>query len=391
MLITPSARTARRMLMENVRIHNVAYGIYRPTFDNQVFKNLHLSQAGGEPFNRGMDDASAQGGSISVDGLRIDDIGGNDQRHPAVHMTDNNLSGKAECHFRNVVVTPPSTKGGQPGPRGTRPAFNRGGTVRVDPFVDKGVPYYIHDYFGPGRHAKIVSTKAADLLKDGNEYRQELAVDRRRIGGRRSEGRGLAPASQPRGRSAARDHHPVGSPPGGQAAGQGRQPRQRRHPSVTVNGQDATIASQSAGVADWRIELTPPAGGKLSALAADDAGNAEKTPHEMVLEAAQVAHNLRQLTPAGAIMKRRTFVQATLAAAVRTPLLAALRQERLDEAADVLAKATASGQVAAAVLHVAQRDATFTRAFGKAKRRRCHVPAGIDLQADLHDGPDDAV
>src|SRR5262245_15409920 len=35
------------MLMENIRIHQVAYGVYRPAFDNQVFKNLHLSQAGG--------------------------------------------------------------------------------------------------------------------------------------------------------------------------------------------------------------------------------------------------------------------------------------------------------------------------------------------------------
>src|SRR5262249_30206461 len=73
-------------------------------------------------------------------------------------------------HFRNVVVGP-SLAAGQPGPRGTRPAFNRGGTVRVDPIVDRGVPYYIHDHFGPGRHTKIVSTTAMDLLKDGHEYR----------------------------------------------------------------------------------------------------------------------------------------------------------------------------------------------------------------------------
>ena len=52
------------MLIEGLRIHRVAYGIYRPTFDNQVFRNLHLSNAGGEPFNRGMDDASAQYGRI---------------------------------------------------------------------------------------------------------------------------------------------------------------------------------------------------------------------------------------------------------------------------------------------------------------------------------------
>jgi len=47
-------------------------------------------------------------------------------------------------------------------------------------------------------------------------------------------------------------------------------------------------------------------------------------------------------------------------------LLAALRQDRLDAATDVLAKAVGSEQVASAVLHVTQREATFTRKFGKA-------------------------
>ena len=50
-----------------------------------------------------------------------------------------------------------------------------------------------------------------------------------------------------------------------------------------------------------------------------------------------------------------------------TPVLAALRPERLDEAVDVLARATRAGQVAAAVLHVVQREASFSRSFGKAQ------------------------
>src|SRR5947208_161931 len=66
-------------------------------------------------------------------------------------------------------------------------------------------------------------------------------------------------------------------------------------------------------------------------------------------------------------MKRRTFVQCGLVATLGTPLIAALRQERLDEAADVLNRATAGGQIAAAVLHVNQRDTSFTRSFGKAQ------------------------
>lgn len=71
-------------------------------------------------------------------------------------------------------------------------------------------------------------------------------------------------------------------------------------------------------------------------------------------------------------MKRRTFLQAGAAATFGAPLLAttlqaSLQQKRLDDAADVLAQATAQNQVAAAVLHVVQGDTTFTRAFGKAR------------------------
>lgn len=66
-------------------------------------------------------------------------------------------------------------------------------------------------------------------------------------------------------------------------------------------------------------------------------------------------------------MKRRTFLHCGLAASLGSPLLAALQQNQLDEAANVLAQATSRGQVKAAVLHVAQNDIAFTRAFGTAR------------------------
>jgi CubicO group peptidase (beta-lactamase class C family) len=66
-------------------------------------------------------------------------------------------------------------------------------------------------------------------------------------------------------------------------------------------------------------------------------------------------------------MKRRTFIQSGLAVCLGNPASAALRQERLDEAAAVLARATTEGEVAAAVLHVIQRENSFTRSFGKAQ------------------------
>lgn len=67
-------------------------------------------------------------------------------------------------------------------------------------------------------------------------------------------------------------------------------------------------------------------------------------------------------------MKRRVFLHASLAASLATPLLAALRRDRLDQAVEVLVRATAERRVAAAVLHVAQgrNRESVSRAFGQA-------------------------
>jgi CubicO group peptidase (beta-lactamase class C family) len=64
-------------------------------------------------------------------------------------------------------------------------------------------------------------------------------------------------------------------------------------------------------------------------------------------------------------MKRRTFLE-TAVALTASPLFAALRPGRWDDAAEVLERATAAKQVDAAVLHVEQRGEPFTRHFGKA-------------------------
>jgi CubicO group peptidase (beta-lactamase class C family) len=66
------------------------------------------------------------------------------------------------------------------------------------------------------------------------------------------------------------------------------------------------------------------------------------------------------------MMQRRTFLRTALALTTASPLCAALREGRWDEAAGVLERATANKQVQAAVLHVVQRDDAFTRHFGTA-------------------------
>ena len=65
-------------------------------------------------------------------------------------------------------------------------------------------------------------------------------------------------------------------------------------------------------------------------------------------------------------MTRRRFMHAGLAFGLGTPVLAALRRERMDEAVETLAQATGEGRVATAVLHVVQGGNSFTRSFGKA-------------------------
>ncbi|MGH7170903.1 MAG: serine hydrolase domain-containing protein [Gemmataceae bacterium] len=65
-------------------------------------------------------------------------------------------------------------------------------------------------------------------------------------------------------------------------------------------------------------------------------------------------------------MRRRTFLGTALGVASASPLFATLREERWDDAAKVLERATATKQVDAAVLHVVQKDDSFTRHFGKA-------------------------
>lgn len=66
-------------------------------------------------------------------------------------------------------------------------------------------------------------------------------------------------------------------------------------------------------------------------------------------------------------MNRRHFLQCALAAGSAAPLLAAVQQSRLDEAADILKSVVERRQVDAAALYVRQDDFVFSRAFGKAR------------------------
>lgn len=270
------------MWMENVRIHDAAYGIYRPAFENHVYKNLHISNVGAEPFNRGMDDASAQTGRITVDGLTFESGYGN-RSTPLVQISDNNLSGDAETHFRNVTIHRP------PQFQDRWPLINRGVGPRVPPVTERGVPIFIHDYFGPGRHAKVVSTAAKDFPEGGTGY-QSIAG----LTGDESRVAEVADVVWPRLLDPVDDLPPATvilsvEERGGRLLVRGVSHDNGRIVRVTVNGSEAAAVSSGAGVVDWHIDLARPADGRLVALAADEAGNVEQTAHTLLLPGSTAA------------------------------------------------------------------------------------------------------
>jgi hypothetical protein len=263
------------MLMENVRIHDAAYGIYRPALENQVYRNLHISAVAAEPFNRGMDDASAQTGKITVDGLTFE-TGYGDSSTPLVQISDVDINGDAETHFRNVAVHRP------PEFQDRWPLANRGVGPRTPPMTN-GVPIFIHDHYGPGRHAKIVSTAAKDLLEDGAAYRAEppLTGDESRV----AEVKDVAWPTL---------LDPVDDLPpatvvasirreGGRLVVRGISHDNGEIDSVRVNDAEARFISNQSGVVDWEATLDVPAGGQIAAIAEDESGNVEQTPHRVVV------------------------------------------------------------------------------------------------------------
>lgn len=151
------------MWIEDVLIDHAAYGVYRPRFDHHVYRDIVISETNTEPFNRGLDDRSLQHGPITVDGITFRGVRQND-RVPLIQLSALDPSGHAESHFRNVRIV--DRKDGN-----RRALVNLGGGPRLRDVSTGGVPVYLHDYYGPGEHAKVVSARARP--HDGARYVQD--------------------------------------------------------------------------------------------------------------------------------------------------------------------------------------------------------------------------
>jgi hypothetical protein len=158
---------APSVFVENLTIKS-HYGIYHPNFDNHVYRNVTIRQTNTEPFNRGHDDDSVQHGVLAVDGLTFDGIRSGGM--PLIQISDDNATGRAESHFRRVEVVNWKDNSRD------KAIVNLGGGPRPDPKTEKGVPIYLHDWFGSGRTAMVVSTRSPEFKADAAKFRTETGL-----------------------------------------------------------------------------------------------------------------------------------------------------------------------------------------------------------------------
>jgi hypothetical protein len=262
------------LLVEDMKIWKAAYGVYHPNYDNHVYRNLYIGQTNTEPFNRGHDDLSAQYGVLAVDGLTFDGIRSGSFM-PLIQISDDNITGTAESHFRNVKVL--NWSGDK-----KRAVINLGGGPRPTPKTEKGVPIYLHDYFGSGVHAKVVSTKTKEFKGDGLTYKEQeqLTGDYSRV----AEVKGVA---FPKLLDPVDDLPPATvithvRREGAKVIVRGTTSDNGTVKRVLVNGQEARAISPN--FAEWEVTLADAKGvTSVQAHAEDAAGNVEKRPHMVVL------------------------------------------------------------------------------------------------------------
>jgi len=262
------------MWIEDVDIDGAAYGIYRPWFDNHVYRNLRIANTAAEPFNRGLDDRSTQHGSITVDGLTFGGKGYG-RSMPLIQISANNLSGKAASHFRRVRI--------EDRKREPRPLVNLGGGPRLDPKTERSVPVYLHDWYGVGRHAEIVSTRAKDVKSKIGEYRED-----RPLTGDESRVREVSDVEFPELLAPIDDSPPASVILGTQRSGdrvlvEGVSFDNTSVARVAVSGVAAKLVEKASGVVYWSAEIPTGAGKSIEvrAHATDAAGNTEQNSHRL--------------------------------------------------------------------------------------------------------------
>jgi hypothetical protein len=284
------------MIVEKLRIHRSTYGFYHPNYDHHVYRDIHISNLGGFVFKRSNDaqgtplgrtdsDFSAQYGPLTVDGLTLDNCGrfsDNKNVRAMIGLSDYNPTGAGVSHFRNLKIINVGgdkhrilvDRGPWPYPPTRKP--------------DKGVPVYFHDYYGPGRHAKVVCTAAEDYGADGHQFREESPLT-----GYQSR------VTEVTGIDFPEVLHPVADLPpitvithiarteAGKLWVRGTTTTNGIVKKIVVNDKEAHALNP--GSAEWEVVLDNVGADemKVSAHATDAAGNVEQRPHIRLVDKPQ--------------------------------------------------------------------------------------------------------
>ncbi len=259
--------------VENLTLHKVAYGVYHPNFDGHFYKSVLVSQTHTEPFNRGHDDLSVQYGRLVVDGLTFD--GCRSGGMPLIQISDDNPTGTAVTHLRNVKTVNWNDNSK------AKALVNLGGGPRPTPSSAKGVTVYLHDWFGAGRTAQVVSVKSGEFKADPSAFRAAAPLT-----GDESRVAEVSDVAFPQPPTIVDDLPPATVVTrviraNGMLTVRGTCTDNGVVKSVTVNGQPARATA--ANFADWVITLD---GGttRIEAGAEDVAGNVERTPMVMTVK-----------------------------------------------------------------------------------------------------------
>jgi hypothetical protein len=261
---------APSLLVENMTIQS-HYGVYHPNFDNHVYRNLTIRGAGTEPFNRGHDDDSAQYGVLTVDGLTFDNCRSGGM--PLIQISDDNPTGNAVSHFRRVEAI--NWKDGSR----DKAIVNLGGGPRPNPKTEKGVPIYLHGWYGPGRDALVVSTRSPEYKARPDAFHADppLTGDESRV-------MEVATPDFPQLLDPVDDLPPATVITGLQRRDskvlvQGTCSDNGSVTRVVVNGREA--AALAPNFATWEITLDAAVAETVVAHGEDAAGNVEKLEHRV--------------------------------------------------------------------------------------------------------------
>jgi len=256
------------LVVEKLTINQVSYGVYHPNFDNHFYQNVYIGNTNTEPFNRAHDDDSVQYGLLSVDGLTFDNCRSGGM--PLIQISDKNPTGKAESHFRNLKVINWKDNSGN------RAVVNLGGGPRLKPDSPHGVDVFVHDWFGPGKNALVVSTRTEDYKNHETDFKQVSFFT-----GDESRVKEISAISFPQSPKLTDDFLPFSAITRIQKIGTkllvgGVASDNYSVTNVLVNGKEAT--STSTGFATWEI-LLENASAKMALIeskAFDSSGNEEK-------------------------------------------------------------------------------------------------------------------